>query len=102
MIQTLDKLIDQVRAWGHDKGIVEQGTTIAQAVKTMEEACELLSAVNIDDPMEIRDGIGDTLVTLILQAEMQGLSLYDCLHYAYQQIAAREGRMMNGQFIKDE
>lgn len=96
----MEDLIDRVKRWGHDKGIVSEGTTVAQAVKTVEEASELLSAVNANDRAKIKDGIGDTLVTLILQAEMQDLSIDDCLNYAYRQIAGREGRIINGQFIR--
>ena len=98
---SLEGLIDQVQQWGYDKEIIQRGTTIAQGIKTMEEAMELLSAINFNDLGEIKDGIGDTLVTLILQSEMQGMDLRDCLRTAYLQIASREGRIINGQFIKE-
>ena len=97
-----DELIGQVVNWGNDKGILEQGTTVSQAVKTIEEASELLSAVNADDRSEVKDAIGDVMVTVILQAEMQGMDVRDCLRHAYRQIADREGRMVNGQFIKNQ
>ena len=99
---SMEGLIDRVRDWGHDKGIIEHGTVVSQSVKTIEEASELLSAVNANDRNEIVDAIGDTMVTLILQAEMQGLDAKECLQSAYKQIAAREGRMINGRFIKNE
>jgi hypothetical protein len=51
---------------------------------------------------EIADGIGDTMVTLILAAEMAGMSAEECLAQAYQEIAGRTGRMVNGQFCKDQ
>jgi len=98
---SLEGLVERVRQWGFDKEIIQRGTTIAQGIKTMEEATELLSAVNFDDRGEIKDGIGDTLVTLILQAEMQDMDLKDCLRTAYLQIASREGRIINGQFVKE-
>jgi len=104
MVESLlstEQLIRQVRAWGRDRGIIDHGTARAQAIKTLEETTELLSAVDAEDYGEIRDAIGDTLVTLIIQADMQGMDIHDCLRYAYQQIAVREGRMINGQFIKN-
>jgi len=49
----------------------------------------------------IFDDIGDTLVTLIIQAEMQGFDIIDALESAYLIINERKGRMINGQFVKD-
>lgn len=97
-----------VIAWAHQKGIFEKGTPIAQAGKTMEECTELLVAVaNYSNPIsgnnkaEIEDALGDILVTIIIQAEMQGMSLIDCLESAYNVIAKRTGKMIDGQFVKD-
>ena len=45
--------------------------------------------------------MGDIMVTLIIQAKMQGLSLEECLESAYNVITKRTGRMINGQFVKD-
>lgn len=45
--------------------------------------------------------IGDILVTIIIQAEMQGVSLTECLESAYNVIAKRTGVMVNGQFVKN-
>jgi len=97
----IEHWIDKVRQWGKDKGITDSGTPIAQAAKTIEESSELLSAVNVQDKAEIKDAIGDVMVTIILQAEMQDMDIHDCLRHAYQQIAHREGRMINGQFVKE-
>ena len=41
------------------------------------------------------------MVTLIIQAKMQDLSLEECLESAYNVITKRTGRMINGQFVKD-
>ena len=97
----IEHWIDKVRTWGDDKGILENGTPVAQAVKTIEESSELLTAVNAEDKSEVKDAIGDVMVTVILQAEMQDMDVRDCLRHAYQQIASREGRMINGQFVKE-
>lgn len=87
--------------WAKDKGILEKATTIAQSAKTMEECTELMVAICEDNKVEIIDALGDILVTIIIQAEMQGLKLEDCLESAYNIIAKRTGVMRNGQFIKD-
>jgi len=88
--------------WAKDKGILEKATTIAQSAKTMEECTELMLAIARHDDDEIIDALGDILVTIIIQAEMQGLKLEDCLESAYNVISKRTGVMKNGQFYKDE
>lgn len=90
-----------VIAWATQKGIIENGTTIAQAGKTIEEVNELVDAIIKDDREEIVDALGDILVTIIIQAEMQGLKLTDCLESAYNVISKRTGKMVDGQFVKD-
>ena len=90
-----------VIAWAAQKGILENGTTIAQAVKTNEEVEELKIAIFNEDREEIIDALGDILVTIIIQAEMQGLKLTECLESAYNVIAKRTGKMVDGQFVKD-
>lgn len=90
-----------VLAWAEQKGILERGTPIAQAGKTMEECTELMVAIAMDDKHETIDALGDILVTIIIQAEMQGVSLTECLESAYNVISKRTGVMKDGQFHKD-
>ena len=45
--------------------------------------------------------MGDIMVTLIIQAKMQNVSLEYCLKSAYNVISKRTGKMVNGQFVKD-
>jgi NTP pyrophosphatase (non-canonical NTP hydrolase) len=74
---------------------------MAQALKTLEETTELCTAINSDDREEIIDAMGDIMVTLIIQAKMQNVSLEYCLESAYNVISKRTGKMINGQFVKD-
>ena len=87
--------------WAENKGILEKATTAAQANKTMEECQELIDAIQDDNREEISDALGDILVTIIIQAKMQNMSLVECLEGAYNIIAKRTGKMVNGQFVKD-
>jgi hypothetical protein len=50
---------------------------------------------------EIKDGIGDVLVTLLIQCKMQGLDPLDCLEMAVKVIENRKGKMINGTFVKN-
>lgn len=91
-----------VQDWAEEKGIFNTGTPIKQALKTQEEVTELCNAIIDDDKEEIKDALGDILVTIIIQASMQSLELEDCLESAYNVIKKRKGKMVNGQFVKDK
>jgi hypothetical protein len=111
------KLQTDVLNWAEDRGIIDQGTALGQAIKTQEEAQELrdhtlMQSFGMDQFKDkngewqdveaaIFDDIGDTLVTLIIQAEMQGVCILDALEEAYSIIAKRKGKMINGQFVKE-
>lgn len=87
--------------WAKDKGIFDKGTPMAQALKTLEETTELCTAVNANNKEEIKDALGDVMVTILIQAEMQDMSLEDCLESAYKVISKRKGKMIDGQFVKE-
>ena len=91
-----------VIAWATQKGIFENGTYEAQALKTKEEVEELITAIKNNDRAEVIDALGDILVTIIIQAEMHELKLVECLESAYNVISKRTGKMVDGQFVKDE
>tara|TARA_R100000951_G_scaffold80393_1_gene68227 strand:- start:503 stop:808 length:306 start_codon:yes stop_codon:yes gene_type:complete len=95
------KLQTDIEKWAQEKGILDKATPMAQALKTLEETTELCTAINNNDRAEIIDAIGDIMVTLIIQAKMQDLSLEKCLESAYNVISKRTGKMVNGQFVKD-
>ena len=97
-IHTLSSLIEQ---WAEEKGILSKATPIKQAMKTQEEVNELLGAILDDNRDEIKDAIGDIMVTLIIQCKMQGMDLEDCLESAYNVIKNRTGKMVDGVFVKD-
>jgi NTP pyrophosphatase (non-canonical NTP hydrolase) len=120
MTTNIEELIESVRQWGRDKGITGpngKGTLLGQLTKTQEELTETRDAAIhwrsnsfvmttakgkiVKSEEELKDGIGDTTVTLILAAEMAGLTFEDCLATAYQEIANRKGTMRNGQFVKE-
>src|SRR5210317_1807524 len=90
-----------IEEWAQEKGILSKATPMAQALKTLEETTELCTAINSNDRAEIIDAMGDIMVTLIIQAKMQGLKLEECLESAYNVISKRTGKMVNGQFVKD-
>jgi NTP pyrophosphatase (non-canonical NTP hydrolase) len=100
-MRSYNELEALVITWAHQKGILDNGTPRAQAGKTVEEVQELIAAIDTNNKAEIEDALGDILVTIIIQAEMQGLELIKCLESAYNVIAKRTGKMVDGQFVKD-
>ena len=88
--------------WAKDRNIFVGGTPVVQSIKTMEEAVELIDGVNKRDKGAIRDAIGDIIVTLVIQAKMQGLNIEECVEQAWNEIKDRRGRMQGGMFVKEE
>jgi len=92
---------DLIRFWAQDKGIYAKGNSTTQYVKLMEEAGELAKALLNNDKAEIVDAIGDIAVVLTNLAELEGLKIEDCIDTAYNVIARRKGKMINGTFVKE-
>ena len=96
------ELIDETKQWAEEKGITKAGTVSGQFKKFMEEAGELGGSLIDDRKADIIDGLGDTLVTLIILAELKGLDVEQCLQAALDEIRDRKGKMIDGVFVKDE
>jgi len=90
-----------IRSWAEDKGIYEKGNSKTQYLKLMEEAGELADALLKEDKAEIQDAIGDMIVVLTSIAKFEDLKVEDCIQSAYNVIAKRTGKMVNGTFVKD-
>ena len=101
-IHNYDELEFMVLEWALEKGILDKATPTGQALKTLEECNELIDAIDKEDKHEIVDALGDILVTIIIQAKMQGVPLLNCLNSAYNVISKRTGKMIDGQFVKDK
>lgn len=98
--------------WAKDKGLDDP---VAQAWKTREETDELFDIVsevsyledmNEEDYVipynEVKLELGDVLVTLIIQAHLQGTTVRECLELAWNKIKDRKGITRSGVFIKEE
>jgi len=96
---SLDRLVEQVQQWSIDKNL-HNGNSDRQALKFYEEAGEVAAALSRGQMDALKDGIGDTVVTLIILAQQHDMTLQECLQYAYDEIKDRTGRTVNGTFIK--
>ena len=92
---------DLIREWAKERGLYDKGDPKTQTLKLMEEAGEICRAVLKNDKAEIIDGIGDCVVVLTNLAELNNVSIEDCIDAAYDEISNRTGKMVNGTFKKD-
>jgi len=92
----------KVIQWGEARGIVQNSTAAAQAIKTQEELDELVDALRNNDRAAIADAYGDILVTLIMGCAIADLDLVSCLDGAYNEIKDRKGYLnKDGIFVKE-
>ena len=92
---------DLIRTWASDKGIYKSGDSRTQYIKLMEEAGELAEALLKNDETEVIDAIGDMVVVLTNLAKLRGHNIEDCVVSAYDVIKSRQGKMVNGTFVKN-
>jgi NTP pyrophosphatase (non-canonical NTP hydrolase) len=91
---------DDIRAWAKAKGIYKSGDSRTQYIKLMEEAGELAQALLKNDETEVIDAIGDMVVVLTNLAKLRGHNIEDCITSSYGVIKDRQGKMINGTFVK--
>jgi NTP pyrophosphatase (non-canonical NTP hydrolase) len=96
-----ENVYDLIRAWATEKGIYKTGDSRTQYVKLMEEAGELAQALLKNDETEVIDAIGDMVVVLTNLAKLRGHNIEDCITSAYSVIKDRQGKMVNGTFVKN-
>lgn len=99
--------VTDVIQWGRDKGLHDPK---AQLNKVIEEVGEIAHEITrnhydleaLEQPDELADAIGDTLVTIIILADILNMDPMACLEEAYMAIANRTGETKDGSFIKTE
>lgn len=97
----MKELIENVKNWGYEKGIIVKDNSYKQFAKVVEEVAEIGTSLNNRSEHDLIDAIGDSTVTLILLAEQNGLDFEHCLQTAYNVIKFRKGKTQNGVFIKE-
>ena len=90
-----------VLLWADERNILSESDSGIQLLKCAEEFGELAGAVLRGKREKVIDGFGDMLVTLIIAARLENIDIVHCLEYAYRQIKDRKGRIINGNFVKE-
>ena len=97
-----DELSDNVLVWAQEKGILVKDNAPKQMLKVLEEVGETAGALLKGNETEIKDGIGDSFVTLIILSKQLGLTPTECLEAAWNEIKDRTGKTVDGVFVKNE
>lgn len=97
----MEELVRNIVEWGREHKI---NNVDKQALKCTEELGEIISEIchNRLDSDELKDGIGDTTVTLIILADILGFNYEECVQMAYDTIKNRTGKTLDGNFLKDQ
>lgn len=96
-----DELIEAVKLWADSRGLLNPDNVKSQMLKVVEEIGETAASIARNDKNLIKDGIGDSFVTLIILAFQLGVDPTECLQAAWDEIKDRKGKTENGVFIKN-
>lgn len=101
MENNTDELIEAVMNWGVRHDI---SNPVMQYAKVNEEVGEIAHELTRNNlySAKMMDALGDTMVTLIILADILHFDIRDCLREAYETIRYRDGKTISGCFVKDE
>lgn len=94
-------LIRLVRDWGREHKIFDPMSQYAKVNEEVGEIAHELTRNNLHSP-EVVDAVGDTLVTVIILADILDIDPVEALNEAYNTIKNRKGHTENGSFIKEK
>ncbi|RJR07942.1 hypothetical protein C4588_06235 [Candidatus Parcubacteria bacterium] len=79
-------------------------TTIQDQLEKLQEEIEEFEEAHFDlhNAADEQMELGDVYVVLVNIAAKLGYSLERCGHMAYEKIKTRTGKMINGQFVRDD
>ena len=95
-------LENKITLWANARGILHSKNAHKQFMKFIEESGELSQAILKNREDDIADAFGDVLVTLIILSKQLNYDLIKCLGIAYDEIKNREGKTVDGVFLKNE
>ena len=92
---------DRIITWARDKGIFEGSSAGHQMKKLVEEVCELREEIAEGRTAKAVMELGDVLVVSTILAHFLGSDVETCMELALNKITKRDGKMVNGLFVKD-
>ena len=105
-MSNFEELKDKIIRWALKRDLHQADPKI-QWMRVTEEIGEirdvLLKPTLFEAPEQaLKDALGDSLVTLIVLSTQLNLDLVKCLEIAYEEIKDRNGKMVNGTYVKSE
>lgn len=97
MMQDLTELI---RQWATDRNL-NTADPNKQILKLGEEFGELCQGLAKNNASQVYDSIGDMYVVMVILSMQLGVSVEECVSYAYDEIKDRRGKMVDGIFVKE-
>lgn len=88
-----------IEAWAKNRGL-DKTSSDKQMIKLVEEVGELAEAHNKEWQDKQIDSLGDIFVVLTIYALQNGLKIDDCIKEAYNTIKDRDGKTIDGVFVK--
>lgn len=89
-----------IEAWAKNRGL-DKTSSDKQMIKLVEEVGELAEAHNKEWQDKQIDSLGDIFVVLTIYALQNGLKIDDCIKEAYNTIKDRDGKTIDGVFVKE-
>lgn len=93
-------ITDKIREWSIDRNLHEADPD-KQALKLGEEFGELFEGLAKGNEELTKDAIGDIYVVLTILSQQLGFTIEECIEMAYGEIKDRDGRMIDGVFVKE-
>ena len=110
--KSFGELKELVLEWAEDKDLLHSENADKQFMKFIEEVFEFKTEMDSykKDVGEMKnlsyskaqDEMGDIFVTLVILCEQLEFDPVVCLEVAYKKIKDRNGKTINGQFVKEE
>ena len=98
---TFAETTEHVQDWAKERGI-DKADPAKQLLKLTEEVGELAASFIRGDDANMQLEIGDILVVLTIFCQQTENSLESCFNGAYNKIKNRQGKNVNGIFVKQE
>lgn len=91
----------KIKEWAEERNL-HIADSNKQILKLGEEFGELCEGMAKSKPEQVKDSIGDIYIVLTILSMQLNLNIETCIQLAYEEIADRKGRMVNGVYVKEE
>ena len=101
-MKNFEEINKLLKTWAEERNLLgENANPDAQGNRITGELGEMLQAYEKHQEAELQDSIGDLLVTICVFCHQIGENPIKCFNEAYDTIAHRKGKTVNGTFIKE-